>query len=741
LRCVEHVEVFKRLPAAEQLALANAMVSQSFTSGARIIEQGTYGDKFYVIKVGDCSVEIDGNSVAYLKAGDYFGEKALLRNEPRAATIRAMTRVETLVITREKFEAMGLNEKLEFPKRGAVGGGADAKAVLKPPSPKTSEEAALIKGALTSNTNLSALVSLDDSKVKQIAAVMWKEAVANGTRIIKQGDLRADYFYIVASGSFEVLVRDEGRSAQDASVANVGEIKKGGSFGEFALMYLAPRAATVSATSDSEVFVIHRKQFKEILMAGSRDAPKTYVGYLDRVEVFSVLKDHEKEELAHSLHEMYFSNQEIIFQQGEEGDLFYILVEGAVDVIAGNKDVARLEATAEEKPFFGERALTTGDPRKATVKVVSPSAVTLTVDKQSFEMLLGPLCELRLRGKDGTATVAKKGHVSSAARSFGNVMRRDLKKCGLLGCGGFGAVELVEHKLTGDTYAMKIISKGYIVQSGMQANIMNEKNVQMMCDSPFIVKLYETYSGQQSLFYLLELAQGGELFATYNKKGLWGNIGCAKFYVAGATFALAHLHSKKVIFRDLKPENLILTSEGYVKLTDMGLAKVTIGKAFTTCGTPDYFAPEVVASLGYNQAVDWWTLGILTFEMLAGFPPFESATPVQIYRKVTKGINKVSMPRKMLGAPEAFIKSLLQQQPGDRAPMRRGGIENIKAHSWYAGFDWVRMEAGRMEPPYVPIVKSKADLANFSARKEDLPPQIPYKDDGSMWDKDFPTSS
>jgi len=438
---------------------------------------------------------------------------------------------------------------------------------------------------------------------------------------------------------------------------------------------------------------------------------------------------------------MYFSNDEIIFQQGEEGDLFYILVEGAVEVIVRDQEVARLEATAEEKPFFGERALTTGDPRKATIKVVSPSAVTLTVDKQSFEMLLGPLSELRLRGKDGTATVMKKGHVSAVARSFGNIMRRDLKKRGLLGCGGFGAVELVEHKLTGDTYAMKIISKGYIMKSGMQANVIHEKHVQIMCDSPFIVKLYETYSGQQSLFYLLELALGGELYATYNRKGLWGNAGCAKFYVAGATFALAHLHSKKVIFRDLKPENLILTSEGHVKLTDMGLAKVCVGKAFTTCGTPDYFAPEVVASKGYNQAVDWWTLGILTFELLSGFPPFESNTPVQIYRKVTKGINKVSMPRKMVGAPESFIKSLCQQQPGDRAPMRKGGIENIKASSWYSGYDWVGMEACTTAPPYVPTVTDKADMSNFSARREDLPPQIPYKDDGSMWDKDFATST
>merc|ERR1712048_1190105 len=118
----------------------------------------------------------------------------------------------------------------------------------------------------------------------------------------------------------------------------------------------------------------------------------------------------------------------------------------------------------------------------------------------------------------------------------------------------------------------------------------------------------------------------------------------AKFYVAGTVFAFEHLHSKKIIFRDLKPENLLLNSQGRVKLTDLGLAKVVIGKTFTTCGTPDYFAPELIAQKGHTRAVDWWTLGILTFELLGGHPPFEAASPMQIYQKVNKGINKVQFP-------------------------------------------------------------------------------------------------
>jgi cGMP-dependent protein kinase len=351
----------------------------------------------------------------------------------------------------------------------------------------------------------------------------------------------------------------------------------------------------------------------------------------------------------------------------------------------------------------------------------------------SFEVLVGKTT--------ATAAVQAKAGTGKDAKKFGLIKRSDLKRLGLLGCGGFGAVELVEHSSTQECYALKALSKGYVVKSGMQNSVISEKNVQLLCDSPFIIKLYETYNGEQSLYLLLELALGGELYATYNKKGLWGKVPNAKYYVAGTVFAFEHLHERKIIFRDLKPENILLTDVGKYKLTDMGLAKVVAGKTFTTCGTPDYFAPELIASKGHTNAVDWWTLGILTFELLSGHPPFESATPMQIYQKVNKGITKVQFPKACKGEAESFIKGLCHKDPPERIPMKKGGVENIKINPWYKGFDWAAMKEGTMEVPYKPVVKSKKDMANFSAKKEDMPPQIPYKDPGTKWDKDFATST
>merc|ERR1712190_396016 len=224
-----------------------------------------------------------------------------------------------------------------------------------------------------------------------------------------------------------------------------------------------------------------------------------------------------------------------------------------------------------------------------------------------------------------------------------------------------------------------------------------------MTNSPFVIKLWECYNGSQSLYFLMEPALGGELYATYHRKGLHGSEKHAMFYIAGTVFAFVHMHERRIIYRDLKPENLLLTDLGHLKLTDMGLAKFVIGKTYTTYGTPDYFAPELIASTGHTNAVDWWTLGILTFELMSGHPPFESAYPMQIYSKVMKGINKVPFPPKCQGPVGDLIKGLLKKEPSERTPMLKNGGKPLRDVQWYEGFDWVAMEKLKYPQPYKPV--------------------------------------
>lgn len=752
------VPLFKRLPKDEHPKLAQAFVDVSFTKGSTIIKQGDSGHEFFVIREGEATVHVDGNKVATLKKGDYFGEASLLRDEVRNATIMADTQLEAFKITRDKFQELGLTDKLQFANRKAVGGGGGGARTLKtqPPSPKTEQERTLMGEALKKNDNLQTMVTLDADRINQIVDVAWKESVKTGQNIIEEGDLVADYFYIVQEGTFEILVSNatnEGdnnaRSAESVSKENskiVSTVTKGGSFGELALLYLVPRAATVKATSEGTLWVIDRQNFKSILMKVSESKIGEYVKYLDRVDILNPLLADEKKALAQALVEMHFTKDEVILQEGEPGNTFYILYDGAVSVVKGGQEQALLEASPQRKTaqFFGEKALMANEPRAATVKVTSSTAKALALDRESFNMLLGPLEDIIKRAETNKenrpSLLGKQGvSVNPNDKPRDKILRKDLAKIGLLGCGGFGAVELWEHKKSGETYAMKGLSKGYIVKTGMQESVMNEKNILLMTNSSFIIKLYECYNGSQTLYFLMEAALGGELYATYNRKGFHGSEKHAKFYAAGVVLAFEHFHDRRIIYRDLKPENLLLNELGQIKITDMGLAKFVIGKTYTTCGTPDYFAPELIASTGHTNAVDWWTLGILVFELMSGHPPFESAYPMQIYSKVMKGIAKVPFPPKCQGPVGDLVKALLKKEPSERLPMRPGGVKNLKDHKWYAGFDWGAMQGLTMEAPYKPVVKSKKDIANFSARKEDMPRQIEYKDDGTGWDKDFAT--
>jgi len=740
------VQLFKRLPKDQHPLLAGAVEPQEFKAGSVVIKQGDPGSEFFIIKSGEASVKVttDGatKTVATLKPGDYFGENALLRDEPRAATISAETDLVTFKLGREKFCNLGLNEKLQFANRKAVGQGAGRTVQTKPPSPKTDAERVLIGEALRSNENLNTMVTLDDKRVKKLTDVAWKETVQKGQTIITEGDMIADYFYIVAEGLFEVLVPAEDGNSNSLEV--VTTVRKGGSFGELALLYLVPRAATVKAKESSVVWVIDRTQFKNVLMQSEDSKIAEYIKYLGRVGVLECLLAEEKTAIAKALVEMHFQKGEVVLQQGEPGSTFYILFDGEVVVTKNDVEQVRMKATHDTCHFFGERALLNNEPRAATVAVVSETAKALVLDRDSFTMLLGPLADIIARGapeKQARSSIKddpSKAQMAKFTRKEGErIHRKDLQRVGLLGCGGFGAVELWEHRVTGETYAMKGLSKGYVVQTGMQQSVMNEKNILLMTNSPFIIRLYMTYNGSQTLYFLMEPALGGELYATYNKKGLHGSERHAKYYIAGTVFAFQHMHERRIIYRDLKPENLLLTELGHLKVTDMGLAKFVIGKTYTTCGTPDYFAPELIASSGHTNAVDWWTLGILLFELMSGHPPFESAYPMQIYSKVMKGINKVPFPVKCQGPVGELIKGLLKKEPSERLPMRPGGTRNIKEQKWYNDFDWGAMENGTMEAPYKPTVKSKKDICNFSARPQDMPKQVAYKDDGTGWDKDF----
>ncbi|CAE7338145.1 for [Symbiodinium natans] len=343
-----------------------------------------------------------------------------------------------------------------------------------------------------------------------------------------------------------------------------------------------------------------------------------------------------------------------------------------------------------------------------------------------------------LLGKGGPGRKKRKAPLRATAGDPRRPKMSDLKKVGLLGAGGFGIVELWEHKTACETYAVKCVSKGLIVETGTQDNVITEKNILFMTNSDFIIRLYQTYNSKQWIYFLMEPALGGDLHSVYHRKGFYGSEKHARYYSAGVVCALEHLHERNIVYRDLKPENLLLNEKGHLKVTDMGLAKVVIGKTYTTCGTAEYYAPEVIAMTGHSHAVDWWMLGVLIFELMTGSSPFGAPSQMEIYEKVLNGINAVEFPPQLLQC-EDLCKAMCENEPWNRLPMLPGGAQNLKAHAWYKGsFDWDKFEEFTLDPPFAPEVRGKKELANFAVHPDQLPRFIEYVDNGS-WDQDFAT--
>jgi len=268
----------------------------------------------------------------------------------------------------------------------------------------------------------------------------------------------------------------------------------------------------------------------------------------------------------------------------------------------------------------------------------------------------------------------------------------------------------VRHSATGETYAMKRLNKSWIVENSLEQHVVDERNVMTLTDHPFILKLHNSYYDERYVYLLLELCLGGELFMYLRKYNKF-NEQQARFYAASIVFAFEHLHSKSIVYRDLKPENLMLDDVGFLKVVDFGLAKVVKGRTWTICGTPEYLAPEVVLSKGHNKGVDYWALGILIFELTAGYCPFVGEDNMQIYKLIVE--NKIDFPTNVTPTLRDIVREFTKTSQLTRLGLKRPGTKLIREHSWFTGFDWPSLENLTMAPPIPTKVRSKTDISNF----------------------------
>ncbi|KAF2074596.1 hypothetical protein CYY_004103 [Polysphondylium violaceum] len=293
---------------------------------------------------------------------------------------------------------------------------------------------------------------------------------------------------------------------------------------------------------------------------------------------------------------------------------------------------------------------------------------------------------------------------------------KEFKQVRVIGTGTFGKVYLVQNVNDRKFYAMKCLNKAYVVQLKQVEHLNSEKSILASIHHPFIVNLYQAFQDEKKLYLLFEYVAGGEVF-THLRRSMKFTNSTAKFYAAEIVLALEFLHKQNIVYRDLKPENLLIDNEGHIKITDFGFAKRVEDRTFTLCGTPEYLAPEIIQSKGHGKAVDWWALGILIFEMLAGYPPFYDDDTFAIYNKILAG--RITFPLGFDSDAKDLIKRLLTADRTRRLGALKDGAMDVKNHRWFADINWESLYNRTIPGPFIPNIQHQGDSSNFELYEEE----------------------
>ena len=303
--------------------------------------------------------------------------------------------------------------------------------------------------------------------------------------------------------------------------------------------------------------------------------------------------------------------------------------------------------------------------------------------------------------------------VYSSHKQVKEVKLEDFKVLKVIGRGSFGKVCLVEYLPTHETYAMKSLKKDVLIEQEQIENTLLEKEILQTIDYPLLCGLVFCFQTDERIYFILPFLSGGELFQHLRKFRTFDEEK-VRFYGAQIALALEYLHSKGIVYRDLKPENILMDDQGYLKLADFGMAKKLKGdeKAMSFCGTPEYLAPEIITMEGHDKMADWWSFGILLFEMLCGLPPFYVENLDKMYELIKN--SSVKFPRRITVSEEAkdVIRKLLEKNPKKRLGSQ-SGIEEIKSHPFFASIDFNLVEQKKMKAPFVPELTNDTDVQYF----------------------------
>ncbi|KAL7518359.1 hypothetical protein ACHAWX_003197, partial [Stephanocyclus meneghinianus] len=580
-------------------------------------------------------------------------------------------------------------EVFEEKNRGALYDKQDFTKYKKESYPKSDQVKAIIFDAIRPNPLFE---NDEEDELIELIDLFKPVSFKAGQCVIKQGD-KGDQFYVVEYGELSIRVATE--ECKERESMKVGQYSKGAAFGELALIFDSPRAATVTATTDVKLWCLDRQAYRLRIGQIRYNQREEKLNFIRRCKIrgrdFCDLFDASQlEDLSIAIKSDHYKKGSVILRKGEVNDTLYIVRSGKVDKYNQVPDGA--VGTVYEGQAFGTSALLTTMASPETF-IAATDVVLYYLTHNDFESMIGTMQDV-LDGNSITRSMMKSSSRRTLKTSmtmdqrYTNITLQDLSFYNVLGRGAFGKVILVQSKANKKVFALKAQSKHFILKKGQTEHVLNEYRIMKLLEHPNILNIHCAMQDDRYLYFLLDLHPGGELMSYLMKRKRFPES-FTRFYAASVLLAFEEMHNLLIAYRDLKPENLVLDKNGFGILVDFGLAKeIDDGHTYTFCGTPDYLAPEVVRGTGHDWAVDYWGLGIFLFELTNGCAPFFATSPLRRTRKILKGYEFVDVPQHFSRGLKDLIAKLLESDPARRLGRTQSGIQAIKKHIFFAGFDW-----------------------------------------------------
>ncbi|CAD8125704.1 unnamed protein product [Paramecium sonneborni] len=648
--------LFQSLSQQEQEAILEQMFYCTTPDGQFVFRQGDLkASSFFLIERGQCQIIIDGEVKKVLKQSDSFGERALLYNAPRSASVRAVGDCAFWAIDRNLFRKMIEDMRMhEF-----------------------EENRQFVE-------NLKSFEFLTFDQRSAISSVLFTVQFKKGEIIVSQGE-SATSFFIIKKGSVSVIQNDN----------EIRKMKKGESFGEMALFQNSTRGATVKAAEeDVRCLVITRDELTKILGDKIQVIMFTnkQIWAIEKHQVLGQLTELQIQKIVQNMNQFNYEQGAIVFE--ERVQKLVIVLRGEL-IFTGSKMKAASEGQVFGDTYFNKQQLS--DP-----VIAKDKCILAEIDFKRFEEVIGGSLDQVINKNQKINEKHKKQQ--SYKHDYSHLKLEEFTSLKKLGQGQFGNVYLVKNPKDNPPhfYALKCISKQQIVDQHLEKHLAQEKQVLTSVHHPFLMKYYCSFQDSNHVFFLVEFIKGMELFDVIRDIGLLSAFD-TQFYIGSLILCIEYLNKQKIVYRDIKPENIMVDEKGYVRLIDMGTAKFLNhkgGRTYTIIGTPHYMAPEILQGKGYTFPVDIWSIGICMYEFMCGQVPYaeEAEDPYEIYEEIQK--KQLSYPQFLKDRKaKKFMEQLLNKTP----ELRLGGsYASLKANQWFDQFDWDKLFDKEMKPPYLP---------------------------------------